>query len=85
MFFRNMSKKIQFNYNLTRGTGAEREGIYTFMINRWILLRMRKGLVKICRESKRTFYVPITFFENRAVYESMWKNKVEPDRPQMTI
>jgi hypothetical protein len=27
---------------------------------------------------------PITlFFENRAVYEIMWKNTVEPDRPQM--
>jgi hypothetical protein len=27
----------------------------------------------------------ITFFENRAVYEIMCKNIVEPDRPQMTI
>ena len=25
------------------------------------------------------------FFENRDVYEIMWKNVVEPDRPQMTI
>jgi len=25
------------------------------------------------------------FFKNRAVYEIMWKNIVEPDRPQMTI
>jgi len=24
------------------------------------------------------------FSENRAVYETMWKNIVEPDRPQMT-
>jgi len=24
------------------------------------------------------------FFENRAVYEIMWKNIVLPDRPQMT-
>jgi hypothetical protein len=23
--------------------------------------------------------------ENSVVYEIMWKNKVEPDRPQMTI
>jgi hypothetical protein len=23
--------------------------------------------------------------ENRAVYEIMWKNTVQPDRPQMTI
>jgi len=25
------------------------------------------------------------FFENRAVYEIMWKNNVDPDRPQITI
>ena len=25
------------------------------------------------------------FFENRAVYEIVWKNIVEPQRPQMTI
>jgi hypothetical protein len=27
----------------------------------------------------------VTFSENRAVYEKMWKNMVQPDRPQMTI
>jgi len=25
------------------------------------------------------------FFENRAVYEIIWKNIAEPDRPQLTI
>jgi hypothetical protein len=25
------------------------------------------------------------FFENRTVYEIMWKYSVEPDRPQITI
>jgi len=27
----------------------------------------------------------IQFSENRAVYDTMWKNLVVPDRPQMTI
>jgi hypothetical protein len=27
----------------------------------------------------------VTFVDNRAVYEIMWKNTVEPDRPQMTM
>jgi len=27
----------------------------------------------------------MTFSENRTVYEIMWKNTVEPDRPQITI
>jgi hypothetical protein len=31
------------------------------------------------------FYLFIFFFENRALYEIMWKNIVETDRSQMTI
>ena len=27
----------------------------------------------------------IFFFQNHAIYEIMWKNMAEPDRPQMTI
>jgi len=36
---------------------------------------------------KHTFYAQELFFslENRAVYEIMWKNMVEPDGSQMTI
>ena len=41
------------------------------------------------RNSKHTFYCSVViylfFFENRAVYEIMWENVVEPDRPLMTI
>jgi len=34
-----------------------------------------------------SIYYSLTFccFENRAVYEIMWKNTVQPDRPQTTI
>jgi hypothetical protein len=34
----------------------------------------------------KTYFMPnnIFFFENRAVYEVMWKIVVEPDRLQMT-
>jgi len=35
---------------------------------------------------KKTHFGPITFFfENRAVYEIMWKNTVERGRPQVTV
>jgi hypothetical protein len=27
----------------------------------------------------------VSFFDNRAVYEIMWKNTVEPHRPKMTM
>jgi hypothetical protein len=40
----------------------------------------------IFRENQNIFYVQQTFlFENPAVYEIMWKNTAEQDRPQMTI
>jgi hypothetical protein len=36
---------------------------------------------KLYRKSKHIFYVQQLFSENRAVYEIMWKNLVEPDSP----
>jgi len=42
---------------------------------------MRKLSDKIRREkSKHTFYFQYIFSENRAVYEIMWNNIVQPDR-----
>ena len=41
---------------------------------------------KNCRENQNTrFIFKKFFFENRAVYEIMWKNMLEPDRSQMTV
>jgi hypothetical protein len=41
---------------------------------------------KICTaKSKHTVYVQKPFSENRAIYEIMWKEMVQPDRPQMAI
>jgi len=43
---------------------------------------------KLLRKSKHTVYVLFFFFfflKNLAIYQIMWKNTVEPDRPQMTI
>jgi hypothetical protein len=40
----------------------------------------------ICRENKSTHFCSITFIsEHRVVYEIMWKNLVQSDRPQMII
>jgi len=36
-------------------------------------------------EKIKTHFVLIFFFENRAVYEIMWKNILKPNRPYMTI
>ena len=41
---------------------------------------------KSCTENQNTYLTFNNFFpENRAVYGVMWKNTVEPDRPQMAI
>jgi len=42
--------------------------------------------IKLKRISKHTPFVLINFFsKNDDVYEIIWKNMVELDRPQMTI
>jgi hypothetical protein len=47
---------------------------------------MRSVSDKVVEKIKTRFYMLNDFFsENRVVYEIMWKNMVEPDRPQMTI
>jgi hypothetical protein len=45
---------------------------------------MRSVLDKSCGENENTYFIFNNFFppENRAAYEIMWKNMVEP--PQMT-
>jgi hypothetical protein len=60
------------------------------IVSRWILFRMKKKFQKILTDkikihvlySKTSTSPPP---ENRAVYEIISKNVVEPERPQMTI
>jgi hypothetical protein len=39
---------------------------------------------KVVQKIKTRVLFAVTFSENRAVYEIMWKNMVHPDRPQRT-
>jgi hypothetical protein len=39
---------------------------------------------KVEEKIKTHILVSVTFEKNRAVYQMMWKNNVEPDRPKMT-
>ena len=58
--------------------------IHVFIISRSILLRMRNVSDKSFRENQNTrFMFNISF--NRAVYEIMCKNIVEPESPHMTM
>jgi len=68
-------------------TGTLHEVRYTFIIiSRSVLLIMRNVSDKSYRENQNTHFVfSDFFFENRAVYETIWKNTVEPGRLHMTI
>jgi hypothetical protein len=85
--FRKYVEKFHVSLNRTRKTGTSHDDQYTFFIlSRSVLLRMGNFQVNLQRKSKHIFYgQQILFFLNRAVYEIMWKNTVEPDSPQTTI
>ena len=56
------------------------------IISRSIIFITRNVSDKICkRYHQHKFYVQYPFSENRAVYEIMRKNTVDPGRPQVTI
>jgi len=65
---------------VTRITGTLHEEQHT---SRSVFLRMR-DVSDHRGENQNTRFMFNTFsFENRVVYEIMWKNIVEPGRPQM--
>jgi hypothetical protein len=63
------------------------EVVCTFMIiSHLIHLGTRNVSDDSFRGSQNTQFMFKNFFaENHAIYEMMWKNTVQPDRPQMTI
>jgi len=87
--FENLSRKFKFHQNLTTGTGTLHEDRQiVLIISRSVVLRVRNVSDKSCTENQNTHFVFSNFFisfENRAVYEIMWKNIVERGRSQMTI
>jgi hypothetical protein len=83
-----MSSEIKFHKNLTKITGILiNTNKNFFIISRSVLFRMKDISDRICRENQKTHFVLNNFFlkENFAPYEIMWRNILEPDRPQMTI
>jgi len=61
------------------------ENLRTVIISRSVLLRMKNVLDESCIEYQNISRSITVFPENRVVYETMWKNMVHPDRPQMTM
>jgi hypothetical protein len=70
----------------TTGTWHEEQYIF-FIISHSVPLRMRNVADKLCREYENTLFMfsnPF-FFRFRAVYGVIWKNTVQPCRPDVTI
>ena len=83
VFSRKSVGKFNFNWNLTGITGTLHEEQYTFFItSRLIILRMRNVSGKNYIENQNTRFTSNIFF-NRAVYEIIWGNVLEPGRPQI--
>jgi len=64
-------------------TAHEDQG--TFMISRWILLRMGNVSEKCCREHQNTYFTLLFFFRKSYLLWDMWKNAVQLAKTQVTI
>ena len=71
---------------MARITSVLNEDLYTFiMIYLLILLRMRTVLDKSCRQNQNTRFMFNKFSLKMAqLFEIMWKNRLDRDRPQVT-
>ena len=54
-----------------------------FIVSRSILVIVEKVAEKI--KTRTLLSMLFFFFENRAVYQIMWENMVQRDRPQMAM
>ena len=87
-FFENLSRKLHFHCNRTRETGNLRGDQDTFfVVSHSVLPRMKHISDNVVEKPETHILCLLAFFlkKKRGVYEIMWKNIVEPDRPQMTI
>jgi len=81
-FLENLSRKFKFNWSIKIMTDNLLEDLCTFMIiSGWILFRIRNVADKIVEKIKTCIPRSLFSFENCAVYEIMWKNIVQSDRP----
>jgi len=75
--------RVSIPYSQARSSVAiptELPGPLFMIVPGWILLRM----TNVSDQKKKHISCLITFSENRAFYETMWLNMVQPDGPQIT-
>ena len=80
VFFKSVSKKFKFHYNLTRIAGNLYEGLCSFVVvYRWIILRVRSVSDKIVEKIKTHILCWITFFSKSVPFqrqcEKIWQSQ----------
>ena len=88
VFFKYLHRKFKIHENLTNTCmiGTLCEHTCTLMIvSHWIFLEWEILQTKVVDKTKIQIFCSITSSKNCAIYEIMWNNKVQLDRPQMTI
>ena len=84
--YKNLSRKFNVHWNITRIMRTLHEDIRTFVvISEWILLKMKNVLDTSCRQNQNSLHSEQRFTRNHAMYETMRKKRVQPDRPRMAI
>jgi len=75
--------KIEGSLNSNKNNRYFTWRLCTFMtISRWIILRMKMFQARVVKKIENTHCrFNIFFSENRAFYEIMWRNTLEPDMP----
>jgi hypothetical protein len=77
-------EKIQVWLKSDKNNGHLLEGLCAFIS--WLILLRMRFVPDRRTENQTTHFILSNFFlEDRVVYEIMWKNIVEPGRPQVTI
>ena len=77
--FRKSVEKSQVPLQFDNNNCTLHEHLGSLMICRWILLKIGNVSNKSV-EKKHTFYVQLLFPQNSAVYETTWKNILQPDK-----
>ena len=85
-FFRKLVEKIKVSFNSDKNDGYftwRPVHIFDHMLTHF--LKWEVFQTKVAEKNKTHVLRSVTFFFNRSVYEIMWKDTVQPGRPQVTI
>jgi hypothetical protein len=84
--FEDLSEKFKFRQNRTRIVGALYKDQYTFLSYlAYFFLEWEMLQTYVVEKIKTHIFCSLAFFENRTIYEKMWKNIVELGWTQMIM